>query len=177
MKATIILLSGVLFLILIVILLFIKGRVMPTAPSIPFPSSSPQSSSSGSSFNPSSPTPTPPPLPTQIPVDTTGATITLSGVTMNNFINTSPQVDSEGDRSLANTQGYSIVYLAPFNKFLISITSSPFGTYRQQAEQALLSLLNISQTDACKLSVKIATSSTINPDQAGTSYPLSFCGQ
>ncbi len=71
---------------------------------------------------------------------------------------------------------YQIVYLSQFNKFHISITGSPFDLYRQQAEQAFIKSLGITQSEACMLDVEATTPISINPNNAGISYPLSFCG-
>lgn len=124
---------------------------------------------------PSIPTPI---IPTPTPVDKTSSSISIYGVTVNNFYKTAQPVDTEGDVQLEKVQNsYQILYLPQFNEFLISILGSPFDTIRTQAENELLSQLGISQQQACQLNVSEGTPQRINPNEAGISYPLSFCSE
>lgn len=122
------------------------------------------------------PTPTPvaPAFPNRFP---TGDTVTIDGVTVDNFYQTTAPLDAAGDMELANDSQYHITYLADTHQFLITITGKGFAQNRYAAEQKLLSQLGLSQEDACKLNIVITTTSSANPDQAGQSLPLSFCPQ
>lgn len=127
----------------------------------------------------STPPPTQPlPIPTRIPVNIpipTGKTIEVSGVPVNNPYISPVQLSQMGDSLMVEQPGYSLVYLKPFGQFLISITASPFAENRQLAETAFLSRLGITQNQACQLKVTITTPLSINPNEAGQNYPLSFC--
>lgn len=109
-------------------------------------------------------------------VTPSGDTVTISSVPVNNFYQTTTPFDAQGDRTIADVDNaYRIVYLAQYQQFLITINGSPFTTFRQQAENAFLQKMNLSQTDACKLDVVIRTPSFANPNEAGQDYRLSFC--
>ncbi|RJR14809.1 hypothetical protein C4579_04280 [Candidatus Microgenomates bacterium] len=84
-------------------------------------------------------------------------------------------INNQGDTLLLETAKYHIVFLKQFNSYAISITGAPFYAYREEAEQAFLSTLNITQKQACLLNVTVSTPRFANPDQSGRNYPLSFC--
>ncbi len=111
--------------------------------------------------------------PTTAPIPT-GNTITIDGVTTDNFYQSTTPFDPEGDRALADKDEYRIVYLPGSNQFLVTITG-PFDTTRGIAEQNILTLLHISPEEACRLNIIVQTPSFANPDQAGQDFPLSFC--
>lgn len=123
-------------------------------------------------------------LPTQIPafiVQPTfpqnlpkGDKIKISSVTMNNFY-VSPVEILQNDVLIKNSPDFSMYFLGNFKTFLISINASPFDVVRIKAEDAFLTQLGISQSDACKLNVEITTEYKINPDQSGIRFPLRFC--
>lgn len=113
-------------------------------------------------------------VPPNIPIPT-GKTIEVSGVNVKNPYENTVKIDTQGDSLMQENPGYSLVYLRPFNEFLISITASPFEKNRKLAEEAFLLRMGITQTDSCRLKVTITTPLSINPNEAGQSYPLSFC--
>lgn len=116
----------------------------------------------------------PTPIAPNIPIPT-GKTIEISGVTVKNPYVSPVKIDPQGDSLMQENPGYSLVYLKPFNEFLISITSSPFEENRKKAEEAFLVRMGVTQEDACRLKVTITTPLSINPNEAGVNYPLSFC--
>lgn len=122
--------------------------------------------------NPALLEPPPTPAPLVIPP---GNSLTIDGVQVNNFYAASRSVDSEGTLELTNDVNFSVLYYPQDESFLITITNSPFENYRQQAESVLLTLLGVSETEACRLTVSIGTPAFANPDEAGKNYPLSFC--
>lgn len=118
------------------------------------------------------------PLPTQTPLRfpvPTGKTIEVSGIPVKNPYISPAELNQMGDSLMVRQPGYSLVYLKPFGQFLISITASPFAENRAQAENAFLLRMGITQEQACKLKVTITTPSSINPNESGQNYPLSFC--
>ena len=113
-------------------------------------------------------------VPPNIPIPT-GETINISGVNVKNPYATPVKIDTQGDSLMQEQASYNLVYLKPFNEFLISITASPFDINRKIAEDAFLKRMGITQQDACKLKVTITTPLSVNPNEAGQNYPLSFC--
>ena len=97
-------------------------------------------------------------------------------VQVNNFYTTNPPINSDGDIILGTTSDYTIVYTVPDSSFSIQISGS-FDATRPNAENAFLSVLGISQADACKLKVTEGVPySTTNP-LSGKSFSLSFCNE
>ena len=86
--------------------------------------------------------------------------------------NSVPQAPS---KNLANTDDYNITYFGADNSFAILLQSTPFAKARMLAETAFLKTLNISKTDACKLSVAEQVPYNLSQDQAGINFHLSFC--
>lgn len=85
------------------------------------------------------------------------------------------QINSQGDLLFLENENYKIVYLPNFTQYNISILSSPFNYYREQAEKEFLSLFGINQQQACSLNVVITTPRFANPEESGKEYMLSFC--
>jgi hypothetical protein len=83
--------------------------------------------------------------------------------------------DNEGTLTLYEREGFYIAYEAASSRFDVSIKGNKFDEERPIAEQRFLNLLDISQTDACKLTVFVETQ--YNPDPALYRAPqkLSFC--
>lgn len=102
-------------------------------------------------------------------------TLTVNGVSVQNFYQQGTIIDSNGDVSIQKTGLYDIVYLAPFQEFIIEVLAKPFESTRQQAEQEFLQQLGITQEAACRLKVSIGTPLDVNPTEAGTKFGLSFC--
>lgn len=119
--------------------------------------------------------PTVPVVATPTPYPVSAKRITVSGVEMNDFFASPKRIDSKGDVAFEETQDYQLVYIKPFNYFIVSVLGSPFEEARSKAEIAFLNSLGVSKEDACKLDVVVNTPSFANPDFAGKDYPLSFC--
>lgn len=110
--------------------------------------------------------------------DTVTIGTTKGSVIMNNFYKSALYIDQgQGAVVIQQTSTYSIIYNIPDSSFgVIIIPSSGSETGRQMAETAFLSTLNISEKDACKLTVYESITGGISGQQAGGSLPLSFCG-
>lgn len=119
--------------------------------------------------------PSSPRLPTIPFTKPVSPSLTVDGVKVDNFYKQGTVIDTNGDVSVQKTKDFEIVYLAPFEEFIIDILASPFEVIRPQAEQAFLKQLNITQTEACKLTVSVSTTTTANPNDSGRRHPLSFC--
>jgi len=102
-------------------------------------------------------------------------TIMISQVPVNDFFQTGKTVNKNGDVLITDNNQFQILYLKPFNQFLISILSPSFEEARIKAERQFLLSLNISMEEACRLNVRLNTPQFVNPDLAGRDYPLSFC--
>lgn len=119
------------------------------------------------------------PTPTLVPIPLrnipTGERLEVGGVSIKNPYTSAVQLSAQGDSLMTQSEGYQLIYLKQFSKFLISVTASPFEENRQQAEAALLSRLEIDEATACTLQVEITTIYDINPNEAGQIFSLSFC--
>jgi len=98
-----------------------------------------------------------------------------SAVLPANFAEEYPVLNQSQDRSIASNSRFEIQYLPEFDSFLISVLAAPFESTRITAEKVFLQQLALSQEQACKLQVVVATPYFANPAEAGTDYPLSFC--
>lgn len=99
-------------------------------------------------------------------------------VIVKNFYN-NPQTyvfDKEKDALIKDHPDYQIQYLTQGNGFLISIINGkePKNT-RADAEKELLNILQITKSDACKLTMTVAVSKDISQNLAGPNYGLSWC--
>lgn len=115
--------------------------------------------------------------PTNVPA---GSTVTIGtsqgSVMVNNFYKNADYIAQDQNAVvIQQTVNYGIFYNILNSGFTITIFSAPFDAVRQTAEVAFLSSLNISQQDACKLSVYENASGNIANEYAGQSFPLSFC--
>jgi hypothetical protein len=106
----------------------------------------------------------------------TGEKITASGKIVENFFKKG-SINPRGDVLISNTKDYQINYFSKEDQFLISIIGRPFETARKPAEREFLTALNIDEETACDMNVIITTPNFANPNEAGKSYPLSFCGK
>ena len=98
-------------------------------------------------------------------------------VSVKNFYISNPSTTDGGETViLESTEHYMLTYSTLDGSFWIGIDPDQFYALRSQAEQDLLSILGVSTTDACKLSVSesvfYSPTSTI---ASGQSFPLSFC--
>jgi|ERR1051326_690209 hypothetical protein len=110
-----------------------------------------------------------------------GTLITLStkegNVTVNNFFKSAVRI-IETAVYLKDNSNYSIIYYSDKNQFMIALyasDSSQANNFRKQAENNLLNILGISQTNACKLSVDVEIPATYNQSLSNQNYHLSFC--
>lgn len=101
--------------------------------------------------------------------------IEISGVKVADFINESANNEQPSFYTILRTSDFHLFYIPDQKLFYISITSYPFDEFRPLAEKQFLQSLGISQEEACKLDVDIATPMFANPDKAGEIYGLSFC--
>ncbi|MEM9336535.1 MAG: hypothetical protein AAGA35_01610 [Patescibacteria group bacterium] len=119
------------------------------------------------------------------PVTTGLNRISVSGtqgrsVTVNNIQKLHETVTFDGenykfaDNSL-NEAGYEILFHAPDESFLISLESPPLKQARIAAEAELLEKLGISETDACQLTIRVATSLRVSETFGAKELGLSFC--
>lgn len=98
-------------------------------------------------------------------------------VTTANFYKTATKM-IESTVYLSNSKNYSVLYFSRDNYFLIDLmgyTVNELQKYRGEAEQVLLTVLNISKEDACKLKVQTNIGQTYNEELSGVDYGLSFC--
>jgi hypothetical protein len=117
--------------------------------------------------------------PVNIPIGNTVTIGTSQGsVIVNNFYKNADYI-AQGQNAVAikQTADYGIFYNILDSGFTITIFSAPFDTVRQTAEAAFLDSLNISQQDACKLSVYENASGNIANQHVGQSFLLSFCAE
>lgn len=122
--------------------------------------------------------PTTIPSPTESPINIplpTGETVEVSGVPIKNPYISPVELSKNADSLMVRTDKYDLVYIKPYEQFLITINASPFESNRLEAEQAFLERLEISQEEACSLNVFVSTPYSVNPDESGTNYRLSFC--
>lgn len=68
-----------------------------------------------------------------------------------------------------------VYYLPDSGQYTIVILASPFDQIRPLAEQAFLTQLKLTSTQACQKKVSVSTPRYANPDLAGQIFPLSFC--
>ena len=92
-------------------------------------------------------------------------------------IDTSSQkINDNGDLLISETKNYKVIYFPKNNQVFVSILSSPFSKFREEAEKELLEVLDIDSDTSCKLNVLITTPRFVNPEEAGKEDVLSFCG-
>jgi hypothetical protein len=85
------------------------------------------------------------------------------------------QLPNTSDYIVKETKDYGIAYFDNDNAFLITIFASPFEEKRTIAEDAFLESLDITQEEACNLTVYITTTMHANPNEASKDHYLSFC--
>lgn len=130
-----------------------------------------------SALKPTSPVQNLIPTPTPVSQSSTFEKTVVRGINVNVFLSPTPSLDPAGLPLVVETDTYRIIYHPEDESFAITILASPFVTIQKQAEQQLLSLLGVSQQQACLLQVTISSPSKINPDYTGKIVGLSFCGQ
>lgn len=96
-------------------------------------------------------------------------------VTIPNFYAADPPVVDGDTVVIQSTDNYAITYDFLTSEFWLAIIGTPFQMYQQQAEQAFLTTMNLSEADACKLSVTSGVIYSAGNPLDGQSFPLSFC--
>ncbi|KKQ97984.1 MAG: hypothetical protein UT24_C0005G0002 [Candidatus Woesebacteria bacterium GW2011_GWB1_39_12] len=91
------------------------------------------------------------------------------------LIKSSQKINDNGDLLISETKNYKVIYFPKNNQVFVSILSSPFSKFREEAEKELLEVLDIDSDTSCKLNVLITTPRFVNPEEAGKEYVLSFC--
>ncbi|MBI4114406.1 MAG: hypothetical protein HY445_01020 [Candidatus Niyogibacteria bacterium] len=100
-------------------------------------------------------------------------------VTTDNFLQNASNDANMNDYVLQSADNYLISYYRKTNWFSLILLAPPLRAARVTAENEFLRILNIRQTEACKLSVSVAV--IRSADQlagtrlAGKDYRLSFC--
>ncbi len=110
----------------------------------------------------------------------TGTTMTIGtpqgSVVVNNiYINPSYITSDKETVVFKAASAYNLVYNVNDSTFEIALLAKPLDAARAAAEAALLSRLNISKSDACKLNVWEAVPVSVDPNYAGQNLGLSFC--
>ena len=110
----------------------------------------------------------------------TSALLTLGtangSVQVNNFYLSDPMVTDGGETIiLASTTSYLITYDTTDSSFWIGIDPGQFTAVRPVAEQALLSLLGVSSTDAWQALISLLARSDSSTSFNSQSFPPSFC--
>ena len=154
------------FIVLLIITLTILGFIA-------FRSKKPANNSSEPIIYTIKPLPSP-----KIPIGNSTNLITNQGeIKVNNFYKNAKKI-IEATVYLKETQNYSIMYFSRTNQFLISLNAyneDEADSYRSQAEQDLLSILGITQEDACKLILQTQVPYSYNGELSKLDYNLSFC--
>lgn len=104
-----------------------------------------------------------------------GNKINVSGIDINNVYKFTKIINDRGDVDFLKNNDYEFTYLPEFQKFYITILSTPFENVRIRAENSFIQTLGITRSEACKLKVDTATTIAVDPQHAGKSYALSFC--
>jgi len=118
--------------------------------------------------------PEPTPTPYLPPFDApTGATIQIGGEEVKNFYSEDRFTYPNGNAVLEETGDYQLAYFADRQLFIVSVY--PPQNAFAEAEQALLSRLNIDQDTACSLNVSVRVYVSRNLDDVPVEQNLSFC--
>lgn len=97
-------------------------------------------------------------------------------VQVNNFYLSDPMVTDGGETViLASSTDYLVTYDTMDSSFWIGVDPGQFTTARPVAEQALLSVLGVSSTAACKLNISVGTFYSASSSLNGQSFTPSFC--
>jgi hypothetical protein len=123
------------------------------------------------------------------PTDTTrpfggstgGVVSSGSGVRFNDpkkstdFTDIGANVFVSDERSLGTEVGYSIAYFADDQSFAIDVNGKPTAEYREKASRHLLQMLQVSETEACKLNIYVGVTYETDNKLFGNNLGLSFC--
>jgi hypothetical protein len=83
--------------------------------------------------------------------------------------------DGEGDATIKTDPNYTILYYKMDQSFFIGLLGGNLPQVRKDAEKELLSILGISEEEACKIKVSTTVPVSVNEKAAGKDYGLSFC--
>lgn len=81
----------------------------------------------------------------------------------------------ENGVDFAQSPDYAIAFYPDNQGFIITITNPEIQAARDSAEIAFLMELGITQEEACKLNVSLSVPFSINQQNAGQEFGLSFC--
>ncbi|MDP2598450.1 MAG: hypothetical protein Q8P49_01320 [Candidatus Liptonbacteria bacterium] len=95
-------------------------------------------------------------------------------VEINNFYKFAQGLDGEA-LIIRSTPEYQIIYSDEGSTFGIYVTGGAVDTVLKTAEMDMLSILGISQSQACVLTITWGVSPAVDKNLVGRSYPLSFC--
>lgn len=98
----------------------------------------------------------------------------VSGIAVDDFSEIAP-INPQGDKVLAETDDYQIVYLSQFQEFKLAITGKDFDKTQKAAEAVFLQKLGIDAPNACRLTVEVYAPNFVKNAYAGQVFPLSFC--
>lgn len=168
---TITIILGIIFMILVTATV-LKWRNQSAVPVL-----NPDQNSSGTT---SAATTTINPLPNvpggTISIFTTGGTVIIPDITK------SDEAQNVGEgmyhfEAPASFPGapFAFLYSTRNNSFSISIESKPIAQNREIASRYILSLLKISETEACRLKVLVGVPYAVDENLAGKNLGLSFC--
>ncbi len=76
---------------------------------------------------------------------------------------------------MKTTENFKINYDTYTSGFSVYISAAPFDVNRRAVEKTLLDILEISETDACKLKVFESVPPSVDKNLAGRNLGLSFC--
>lgn len=104
-----------------------------------------------------------------------------TGIRVNDFMATRVEEETGGDVYLAGsrngTDRYRITYHVPLETFAVFLLAEPLKETRELAEQDLLRILGISESDACRLRYFVSLPEEVNPLYAGLDLGFSFCAE
>lgn len=117
-------------------------------------------------------------LKSDVPTNSSLSIPTASGpVIVSNFLQQHDAVE-QGYTVFFQTPTYALGYDGPSRQFLIhtyALNLAEFQKITREAENKLLSLLNINPAEACKLNVTITNFRADDETISYKSFPLSFC--
>ena len=97
------------------------------------------------------------------------------GVVVNNFYRDAVRIVERSYVVLREEAGYNVGYSRVDGRFMITILAAPVGENREAAERALLAVLGIGQSEACRLPVSVTVPVSVDLGLGGKTTGLSFC--
>jgi hypothetical protein len=158
-------------IVVLVALFFIFGRNGATPATTSLPENEPQTS--GASIAPNQKISSDVPIPAGdfITIGTSGGAVAVK-----NFYKNALAIVENSEVIIKKTPEYELDYSLADGSFAVTILKSPAAVAVPKAEGDLISVLDISRGDACKLSVKIVIPAATDPQLAGI-RGLSFCAK